>query len=153
MLHACVILDCFSLIVNWLTTTRIGSWGSRLRPVWECSVQSFTSSYWHSGSCTRSMRQRSTQSAADLVRLCLWLLDSFWMRTFWQAGRLMGASMKPARAFGPALVGWVAVEGPLGVLGRPVPRCWTCWTECIEFLMIPTMEAPVGHQPLPPEDY
>ncbi|XP_008800430.2 aquaporin TIP3-1-like [Phoenix dactylifera] len=65
-------------------------------------------------------------------------------------GPFDGASMNPARAFGPALVGWrwrshwVYWLGPFvgaGLAGL-----------IYEFLVIPA-EAPHAHQPLAPEDY
>lgn len=65
-------------------------------------------------------------------------------------GPFDGASMNPARAFGPALVGWrwrhhwVYWLGPF--LGAGLAGL------VYEFLMIPA-EAPLAHQPLPPEDY
>ncbi|XP_030553304.1 probable aquaporin TIP3-2 [Rhodamnia argentea] len=68
-------------------------------------------------------------------------------------GPFDGASMNPARAFGPALVGWrwrhhwIYWLGPFiggGLAGL-----------IYEFMVIPTMEAPHRplHQPLAPEDY
>lgn len=65
-------------------------------------------------------------------------------------GPFDGASMNPARAFGPALVGWrwrhhwVYWLGPF--LGAGLAGL------VYEFLMIPA-EEPLAHQPLPPEDY
>lgn len=65
-------------------------------------------------------------------------------------GPFDGASMNPARAFGPALIGWrwrhhwVYWVGPLiggGLAGL-----------IYEFIIIPT-ETPHAHQPLAPEDY
>ncbi|XP_049932154.1 aquaporin TIP3-1-like isoform X2 [Nymphaea colorata] len=65
-------------------------------------------------------------------------------------GPFDGASMNPARAFGPSLVGWrwrnhwIYWVGPL--LGGGLAGL------VYEFLMIPT-EPPRTHQPLAPEDY
>jgi len=65
-------------------------------------------------------------------------------------GPFDGASMNPARAFGPALVGWrwshhwVYWLGPF--LGAGLAGV------VYEFLIIPS-EAPLAHQPLPQEDY
>ncbi|KAL2930433.1 Aquaporin TIP3-1 [Bienertia sinuspersici] len=65
-------------------------------------------------------------------------------------GPFDGASMNPARAFGPALVGWrwrnhwIYWVGPMiggGLAGL-----------IYEFIIIPT-EPPHAHQPLAPEDY
>ncbi|XP_021743090.1 probable aquaporin TIP3-2 [Chenopodium quinoa] len=65
-------------------------------------------------------------------------------------GPFDGASMNPARAFGPALIGWrwrnhwIYWVGPLiggGLAGL-----------IYEFIVIPT-EPPHAHQPLAPEDY
>ena len=61
-----------------------------------------------------------------------------------------GAAMNPARAFGPALVGWhwrnhwIYWLGPF--LGAAVAGV------VYEFLLIPA-ETPHAHQPLAPEDY
>ncbi|KAL9224805.1 hypothetical protein vseg_000806 [Gypsophila vaccaria] len=66
-------------------------------------------------------------------------------------GPFDGASMNPARVFGPALIGnrwrhhWVYWLGPLiggGIAGV-----------IYEFVVIPTHESPLTHQPLAPEDY
>ncbi|XP_078446397.1 aquaporin TIP3-1-like [Wolffia australiana] len=65
-------------------------------------------------------------------------------------GPFDGAAMNPARAFGPALVGWrwrdhwVYWLGPF--LGAAVAGL------AYEFLVIPS-ETPHAHQPLAPEDY
>ncbi|KAJ4961808.1 hypothetical protein NE237_021718 [Protea cynaroides] len=65
-------------------------------------------------------------------------------------GPFDGASMNPARAFGPALVGgrwknhWIYWVGPL--IGAVIAGL------LYEYVIIPT-EAPHTHQPLAPEDY
>ncbi|KAJ7970119.1 Aquaporin (Major intrinsic protein family) [Quillaja saponaria] len=65
-------------------------------------------------------------------------------------GPFDGASMNPARAFGPALVGWrwdnhwIYWLGPF--LGAGLAGL------IYEYMVIPT-ETPVTHQPLAPEDY
>lgn len=65
-------------------------------------------------------------------------------------GPFDGASMNPARAFGPALIGWrwrhhwVYWLGPF--LGAGLAGV------VYEFIMIPN-EPPLAHQPLAPEDY
>ncbi|KAL5993360.1 hypothetical protein ACLOJK_014284 [Asimina triloba] len=65
-------------------------------------------------------------------------------------GPFDGASMNPARAFGPALVGWRWTDhwifwvGPL--LGAAIAG------PLYELVMIPA-ESPLPHQPLAPEDY
>ncbi|XP_039139081.1 aquaporin TIP3-1-like [Dioscorea cayenensis subsp. rotundata] len=65
-------------------------------------------------------------------------------------GPFDGAAMNPARAFGPALVGWrwknhwIYWVGPL--IGSGIAGV------LYEFVMIPT-ETPHTHQPLAPEDY
>lgn len=65
-------------------------------------------------------------------------------------GPFDGACMNPARAFGPALVGWrwhyhwIYWAGPF--LGAALAAL------IYEYIMIPT-EPPHAHQPLAPEDY
>lgn len=65
-------------------------------------------------------------------------------------GPFDGAAMNPARAFGPALVGWRWKNHWVYWVGPSVGAALAGLV--YEFLVIPA-EAPRAHQPLAPEDY
>lgn len=65
-------------------------------------------------------------------------------------GPFDGAAMNPARAFGPALVGWRWKSHWVYWVGPSVGAALAGLV--YEFLVIPA-EAPRAHQPLAPEDY
>ena len=66
-------------------------------------------------------------------------------------GPFDGAAMNPARAFGPALVGWRWRHHWIYWLGPFIGGAFAGLT--FEYLLIPTEPLHHTHQPLAPEDY